>query len=165
MGRAARGYSWPPFERGNEAAVRHGVWRAERAEVVAADVAELAEETAVTFPWTRPYIDERLAYARAIVDERDVRAYLDEVGVLDEDHQERPAVRTLERFSRIAASRRRDLGLSPMAHARILALVAEVVARHPDRLGPLDSALDTLLAEGRAALDRTAEFTPGTQEP
>ncbi len=41
-----------------------------------------------------------------------------------------------------------------MAHARLLLTVAEVVRLHPDRIGPLDDSLDSLLAEGRAALER-----------
>ncbi|MGD0748147.1 MAG: hypothetical protein ABSB68_10090 [Acidimicrobiales bacterium] len=154
MGEPARGYKWADATPGNTIALKHGVWSARRAEQVAHEVEVLAAETALTFPWTAPYDDERRAYARALLDERDIRSYLDQVGMLDEDHQERPAVRTLARFSAIAASRRAALGLSPMAHARLLALVAEVVAKHPERAGDLLSgSLDSLVAQGRAALE------------
>ena len=157
MASPARGYTWPPFEAGNEAAVKHGVWAADRSERVATEVAEIAASVATQFPWTAPYVDERLAYARAMVDERDIRAYLDDIGMLDDNHQERPAVRTLDRFSRIAARHRDALGLTPMAHARMLALVSEVVRRHPERAAEaLDTGLQALLAQGRAALEATA---------
>jgi hypothetical protein len=138
----------PPFAAGNAEAVTHGVFRANRAEQIAAEVEAIAEEIATTFPWTSAYRDERVAYARTLVDERTVRAYLDDVGVLDEHHQERPAVRTLARFSASAARSRSALGLSPMAHARLLSLVADVVRLHGDRAGPLDTSLDAVLAEG-----------------
>ena len=91
-----------------------------------------------------------------MLDEQSIRDYLDDVGMLDENHEERPAVRTLARFATIAASRRKDLGLNPMAHARLLALVAEVVRAHPDRAGALDEGLQALLAQGRAALEAGA---------
>ncbi len=147
----------PDFAPGNTAATRHGVWSAGRAEQVAAEVEALAEEVAEQYPWTAAYGDERRAFARAVVDERDVRAYLDRVGPLDERHRERPAVRTAERFAAHAARCRAALGLSPTSHARLLVMVAEVVRLHPDRTGPLSGSLDALLAQGRAALERGAE--------
>ncbi len=153
----ARGYAWPPFERGNRAAVKHGVFAADRSETIAKEVETVAERVAADYPWTGAYGDERRAYARALADERAVRAYLDEVGHLDENHQERPAVRVLERFSARAARCRSALGLSPTAHARLLVMVAEVVRLHPGRTGPLEDSLDSLLAEGRAALERGQE--------
>ena len=159
MGLPARGYTrtHPPYEPGNRVAQRHGVWSTRRAQDVAEQVDELAEQVAEEYPWTRAYPDERRAYARALVDERDIQRYIDQVGgPLDEDGNERPAVRTLHRFSTIAASRRAALGLSPVAHARLLVLVAEVVRLHPERGGALEGSLDQLLAEGRAALDAGA---------
>jgi hypothetical protein len=137
--------------------VTHGLFLARRSEVVATEVEQLAEEVAVTFPWTAAYVDERRAYARALIDERDAREYLDQVGIFAEDGTERPAVRTAERFSGRAARCRTALGLSPMAHARLLALLSEVVRAHPERTDALDGSLDALLAEGRAALLRGSE--------
>jgi hypothetical protein len=150
----ARRYSWPPFEEGNTAAMTHGIYRAGRAEAVAARVELIAEQVATQYGWTRPYGDERRHYARAVCDEEDMRAYLDEVGYLDEQGHERSAVRTLERFAARAARARQALGLNPMAHARLLSLVSEVVRRHPDRTTPVSEGLASLLAEGRAALER-----------
>ena len=124
------------------------------AEFVAHEVPEIAERTAQQYPWTRPYVDERTSYARAILDEEDIRRYLDDIGPLDENYEERPAVRTLARFRSHAAQCRRELGLTPMAHAKLLALVSEVIARHPERAGGLpDGSLDALVAQGRALLD------------
>ena len=97
MSNPARGYTWPPFERGNQAAVTHGVFAANRSEMVQAEVEAIAEQVADRFPWTSGYEDERRAYARALCDEQTVRDYLDQVGPLDQHQHERPAVRTLER--------------------------------------------------------------------
>ena len=148
----------PDFERGNQLARTHGVFVGNRAELVAAEVSEIAEQVADQYGWTAAYEDERRAYARAVVDERDLRSYLDQVGILDEHGHERPAVRTLERFHARAARCRTALGINPASHARILQMVADVVRRHPDRTGaPLSGSLDALLAQGRAALERRAE--------
>jgi hypothetical protein len=163
----ARGYTWPPFTEGNEAGRRHGLYSARRAELVAAEVDDLAERVADQYPWTAGYGDERRAYARAFLDERDIRAYLDEHGFLDDDGAERPAVRALERFAARAARCRQVLGLSPMAHAKMLATVSTIVRRHPERTGaPLSDSLDALLSEGRRALERGAQRNQaGEQEP
>ena len=86
MSNPARGYTWPPFERGNQAAVTHGVFASNRAELVQAEVEAIAEQVADRFPWTGGYEDERRAYARALCDEKTVRDYLDQVGPLDQHH-------------------------------------------------------------------------------
>ncbi len=140
----------------------HGVFSSRRAEEIADEVELLAEDVADRFPWTRAYRDERLAYARALIDERCIRVYLDRVGMLTANANERPAVRTLERFSNRAARCRAALGLSPMAHARLLSLVAEVVRLHGGRDGPLEGSLDVLLSEGRASLLRASESEVAT---
>ena len=41
MSEQAKGYSWPPFEVGNRAAVTHGVWAADAADEARVVVAEL----------------------------------------------------------------------------------------------------------------------------
>ena len=56
---------WPDWEPGNVAAVKHGVFRRDRAVIVAEEVEQLAEETAQRFAWTVGYEDERRADARA----------------------------------------------------------------------------------------------------
>ncbi len=67
-----------------------------RAEAVAAEWPRWPR-VAVAFP-DGALRDERRAYARAAVNEA-TQAYLDDVGLLDETTQERPAVRTLDRFA------------------------------------------------------------------
>jgi hypothetical protein len=158
----ARGYSWPPFQPGQQAALKHGTRVADRAEQVADQVEAIAAQVARQYPWTANYEADRLAYARAVVDERDVRTYLDRVGVVNSEGKPRPAVNTLERFAARAARLRSSLGITPTSHARLLQMVSDVVARHPDRT-PVDGSLDELLAEGRAALERgaPARLNPG----
>jgi hypothetical protein len=145
----------PDFERGNVASVKHNATSARRAEAVAAEVEAIAETVAKEYPWTAAYRDERLAYGRALVDERDVRAYLDRVGNLDEHFRERPAVRTLERFHGHAARCRAALGLNPAAHSRLLVTMTAIVRLHPDKT--VQAGLDALLSEGRAALERGSQ--------
>jgi len=134
-----------------------------RSEEVRDEVEAIADEVRNTYPWTSVYEDERRAYARAVVDEQSIRSYLDEVGMLDENHEERPAVRTLARFAARADRCRNVLGINPGAHARILEMLSEVVRRHPERTSALDGSLDALLVEGRAALQRGAEHEGGPQ--
>jgi hypothetical protein len=155
------------FEPGNQHAVVHGLFSARRAEVVAARVDEIAEQVAITYAWTAPYPDERASYARALVDEADAWAFVDSVGVFDDDGRERPAVRTAEKFAARASRARARLGLNPMAAARLMSLISGIVRSHPDRAGaPMTDALDALLAEGRAALERGAQrHQAGEGEP
>jgi len=160
VGEPARGYSWPQATKGNRLAEKHGVWSSDRSELVAAEVEQLADVLAEQFTWTAPYEAERKAYARAVLDEELIRSYLDQVGMLDQQGHERPAVRTLERFAGRAARCRHALGLNPMAAAKLLSLLSDVVRVHPDRAA--DTGLDALLAQGREALDRG---TGGPAEP
>lgn len=152
----ARNYSWPPFSTGHTITLKHGAYRAERAEQIAKEVEQLAEHVAQTYPWTAAFPDERRVYARALIDEADIRTYLDAVGKLDEKGRERPAVRTLDRFWAHAERCRAALGIHPTSAARLLADLDKVVRRHPDRAGALGDSLNLLLAEGRAALQRSS---------
>src|ERR1700688_1830530 len=147
----------PDFAPGNVVALKHGATPTpRRAEQVAAEVEALAEEVAIRFPWTGAFDDERRTYARAMLDVRDIRLYLDRVGILDDDDRERPAVRTLDRCLAHVRHSRAALGLTPQAHASLLVKVSEVSRLHPDRPSLLGESLDALLAEGRAALERGA---------
>ncbi|HTU38627.1 MAG TPA: hypothetical protein VMF35_11575 [Acidimicrobiales bacterium] len=155
MGGPARGYRWEAFGEGNTAARTHGLYQAGRAEQIRARVEELAAAVADSHPWTAGFEAERLAFARACVDEADLRAYLDTVGPLDEHGEERSAVRTLEKFSARAARCRAALGLSPASAAVILRNMAEVVRKHPcGSSGALAQPLAALMIEGRRALER-----------
>ena len=146
----------PPVVVGNQLARKHGAWSARRSVEVAEQVETIADDVAAHYPWTRSYQDERLSYARAVVDEQSIRDYLDTVGLLDQDHVERGAVRTLHRFAARADRLRSTLGINPASHARILEMLSEVLRRHPEASGS-DGSLDALLVEGRAALQRGAE--------
>ena len=95
-----------------------------------------------------PYGAERKAYARAILDERDIRAYLDAVGMLDERAPGAPGGAHPGAVRRVAASRRRELGLSPMSHARLLPSSPRWSGAHPDLTGGGRGGLDALLVEG-----------------
>lgn len=121
--RPARGYSWPPFEPGNLAALRHGA-RSERMVRPIAD--RLAAELATAAPWaTQPAFAAEVqawawAEARCVL----LRAWLDEHGLLDDEGEPRPAAGELARAEASASKARANLGLSPRAWAQLRAAMA-----------------------------------------
>jgi hypothetical protein len=72
-------------------------------------------------------------------------AYLDEVGLLDEDGQPRPAANRVDRLEARASTLRSELGLTPLALAKLLANPAAFASAGGDDVG-----LEALRAEGRA---------------
>ena len=147
VGAEARGYAWPPFEPGNDAATTHGAHSERRwrplADRLAAEAVELA-------PWlTRP------AFARAVgawsaaeaklslVDE-----WLDEHGLLDEHGIPHPANGLSDRLHARAITLRGQLGLDPVSLAKLLATFAGVPGG--------EDALEALKAEGRRLVEERA---------
>lgn len=143
MGEPARGYSWPPFEAGNTAALKHGA----RSPRMVRPVAErLMVEAVEVAPWVaRPAFGPELeAWAWHEARARLLRAWLDEHGLLDDDDAPRGALGELQRAENAAAKARDRLGLNPLAWARLRAAV-EQSGRRED--------LEDLDAEGRAILE------------
>lgn len=140
--RPARGYSWAPFAEGNDAAVRHGGYSAERWRPIAD---ELANRLAEVAPWSSapPFTFTVAAWARAEAQAVLVADWLDEHGVLDEEGNPRPAVATFDRFDRSAQALRTELGISPVSLARLLRDVRAVE-------GAVEgTGLEALVEEGR----------------
>ncbi len=146
----ARGYSWQPFGTGNTAALAHGVysprtWRP-LADRIAAELPDIA-------PWcSRPtYGPTVAAWSRTEAQLQLVMAWLDEHGPLDSDGEPRPATNLLVKLESQAQSLRAELGLSPLALAKLLGAFTSAPT------GSDDGALDHLRAEGRRIVDaRTA---------
>jgi hypothetical protein len=124
-GGPARGYSWPPFEPGNTAALKHGA-RSPRVLQPIAD--QLAAGLAQVAPWTSAASFQGTvaswswAEAQAVV----LRAYLDEVGLVDGEGLPRPAAGMLERVEGRLAGLRAQLGLTPLALGKLLATLSQV---------------------------------------
>jgi len=142
-----RGYSWPTATPGNTIAQKHGAASPRAVQPLAE---RLAAELTNDVEWTgrTPYAGTVAAWSWAEAQCILLRAWLDEVGLLDDDGVPRPAGAFLEKVETRAANLRAELGLSPLAHGRLLAVFASAA-----KAGVLDDdgALDALRAEGRSA--------------
>jgi hypothetical protein len=143
----ARGYRWDPFEPGNEAAVKHGA----RSPRKVAPIAErLRHELATSAPWTTGAAFAAVVHSWSQAEARCelLRNYLDEVGLLDDEGEPRPALKALNEAERAADRARQQLGLSPSAWASLY----RTLTVGPD--GSTDS-LAALRATGRQMLTAT----------
>ena len=152
----AKGYTWPPFEPGNVAALRHGAFYPRRyeplAEELVTNLLALAAEPSspVAYLTEEPYRPAVWAWARCEARIQLVTEYLlDKGGDLDPDGEVRPAARLLEVLEGRAEKLRARLGLDPLARAR---LGRDVTAARLD------------VAQLMAALARQ-EAVEGPQEP
>lgn len=154
-GEPARGYSWPSFAEGNFAAARHGARSPRLVAPLAAGVEAAVAEVA---PWTsRPTFAPAVrSYAWVEAQLELVRQWLDRVGVLDDEGQPRPAVAYLDRLEGRAGKLRAELGLTPLALAKLLGSLATTAATVGD-----DDALASLRAEGARIIEARAPSAGG----
>jgi hypothetical protein len=135
-----RGYSWAPFEPGNEVSVRHGVWSKRKVDPVAE---ELASGLLVDRPDLSGHPETVWAWARA-----EARCLLlaDHfgAGLFDGDGNERPGLRLITQFERLASDLRARLGLDPRSEAELAR------ERGAATLTAVD--LEAVRARGRAAM-------------
>lgn len=133
-----------PFTDGNGAALTHGAYSAG---TVAPIADKLVAELTDLAPWAaRPVFAAAVhAWAWAEAQAHLLRAWLDQVGPLDDEGEVRGFMEELHRAESRAASRRAELGLNPKAWA---ALVRDMAQAGGDQ-----DALDALKAEGRRILD------------
>lgn len=118
MNRPARGYSWPPFEPGNEVAVRHGAYSPRRVDPLAQQILTAVEGT-VTW-WTPADRAQVWRWARLEARCQLLVEHLDELGGdLDADGNERPAAALLTRLEQQASNLASKLGLDPLSRARL----------------------------------------------
>lgn len=140
---AARHYSWPPFEAGNVAAVKHGA----ASERHWSPIAELLEAAILPeAPWlTRPAFRLALqAWAAAEAKARLVDDWLDLNGLLDAEGVPRPANALADRLHTRAITLRGQLGLDPTSFGKLLAVFSATPAA--------GDVLEALRAEGAAIL-------------
>lgn len=129
--REARGYSWAPFEVGNDAALVHGARSPRR---IAPLAGPLLEQLPKVAPWTASpaFAGARASWAEAEAQAALLRSYLDEHGLLDDDGEERPAARLLDRVEGRLAKLRDQLGLTPAALGGLLRTAAQVATATGD---------------------------------
>lgn len=142
----ARNYSWPPFEKGHTASLRHGA-NSPRA------VAERAEQVHAELLTVAPYLAEpkflpaASRYLQAAAREALLHQHI--VTLSDEKGPGAVPARVWEQATaaaRLAAKLGSDLGLDPIGHARIRALSVGAEAT--------EASLADLTAEGRAIRQR-----------
>lgn len=135
-----RGYTWPPFEKGNTVSTRHGVWSNRKVDPIAGELAaglladrgDLIEHPETVWAWAR-------AEARCLL----LADHFSE-GLFDGEGNERPGLRLIGQFERLAADLRARLGLDPRSQAELARDRAEVARSVVD--------LEAVRARGRAAL-------------
>ena len=123
----ARGYSWPPFEDGNTAALVHGGYSdrsvAERAELVRADLYSVA-------PWLEGQPSWAVAVERFLRTEARARIFAEYIERLAAEQGAGAvplrAVEVANAADRLAADLGATLGLDPLSFAKIRALGASV---------------------------------------
>jgi hypothetical protein len=156
----ARGYRWPPFEKGHTKSLVHGA-RSER--FIAKTAREVIEDALEVLPWlSRPEFGAAVqAWARAEAKVRLLSAHLAKVGVIDpKTNEARSTLTELGRWEKHAADRRRDLGLDPHSLVRLEAEFAS--ARRDDALAEQISAGHQLVrdADARDARQEIADASP-----
>lgn len=134
-----RGYSWPPFDKGNTVSRRHGVWSKRTWEPLAEDLftgllddkPDLVVYPELLAAWAR-------AEARCIL----LAEYL--VDKLTEgDERSEKCLRFVHQFERLAHELRRELGLTPGAEADLARSRADAIR------GEFD--IEALATRGRGA--------------
>lgn len=148
----ARGYSWPPFEDGNTASLRHGAFSERTWQPVAAQLLQGAIEA---YPDLGRFPELLVAWSDAEARAELLRQHLDEVGMFDEDGAPRRGpLAWLERFSAAAAKLREQLGLTPRSEAELARLRAEATRSIADLDGLAAAGAQSLAA--RKAVDTAA---------
>ena len=135
--------------------MRHGGWSERRIQPLAA---RLAEQLASAAPWTtRPaYAATVAAWSRAEARCQLIGGWLDEVGHLAEDGRPRPATNWLDKLEARASRLRAELGLTPMALARLLLATSELVRSVPDGVPSFDATLEALVREAQRTVEAGA---------
>jgi len=119
MNAPARRYSWPPFQPGNEVGLRHGIYSPRKVDPLAAELVEMAVAQA-TYLAEPSYALAIWAWARAEARVQLLEEYLaDRGGVLNDKGEPVPATVLLDQCERRAGKLRNELGLTPLARARL----------------------------------------------
>jgi phage terminase small subunit len=149
----ARNYSWPPFQNGNEAALKHGARSPRKVEPRARELADaLAELVPLGSPSDEPMV---WMLANQLARCELAWAWLAEHGLLTEQGEPQPVLRSLSTWENSASRLADRLGLTPFGRSQVglnVAAAAEIVKRHERDLSAL-SAQE--LAQLHALLSKT----------
>ncbi len=162
--RPPRGYRWEPFAAGNLASLRHGVYSPRTwkplADRIAAELPDVA-------PWCArsTYGPAVTAWARVEAQLQLVMAWLDEHGPLDGQGEPRPATNLLVRLESQAQSLRAELGLSPLALAKLLSAFTSAPVDTDDALEQLRAEARKIVEARTAALATDESRDAGTSTP
>lgn len=145
MGEPARGYSWPPFTHGNDAAAKSGADSERR---LAPIVEELRAWAAEALPWASGRSMAPTVEAWAWVEARCrlYREWFDEHGHEDAEGQPLAGLERWDRAEVRAENLRAQLGVGPMALAKLLGALSTIDAPAAQQ------GLDALRAAGAEAL-------------
>jgi hypothetical protein len=135
-----RGYSWPPFQPGHTKSMRHGIWSKRTVDPLAQDLVagllsdrdDLGSYPELVMAWGR-------AEARCLL----LADWFVQRGLFDDEGKERPGLRFVGQFEKLAADLRAQLGLTPGSEADLARSRADAIK------GELD--LEGLAARGREA--------------
>ncbi|WAC54262.1 hypothetical protein [Gordonia sp. SL306] len=114
----ARGYTWPPFEANNTAALKHGARSERMITPLAAKIGNelLEQHTRLRDPLYREAV---LEYARVLAQVELLQTYVDQHGMWGEDGKTTGAADYLLRVRKHASNLADRLGLTPLANARL----------------------------------------------
>jgi hypothetical protein len=143
----ARGYSWPPFERGNTASMRHGALSERKVDPIAA---QLAAELLRDRPDLERFPEAVAAWSRVESRCLLLESWFAERGLLDADGKATASEKLLSSSERLAMSLRERLGLDPRSEAELANAQADAARNVVD--------LDALRRRGREALQRRREL-------
>lgn len=154
---AARGYSWPPFENGNRAAEKHGVYLKKFEPEERQEIEEIAESLREAVPLYSPSFEPTLRMCAARIWRwRRAYRYLSERG----EDASRGLLRDLNTLERSLQRDFDSLGVSPRAAAELGVSLTRLAAASDDEAPPFDWSalerderieLERLLAKGRKA--------------
>jgi hypothetical protein len=133
----------PAFDKGNKLGLVHGGRDPDQWKPIAA---ALAAELPTVAPWTaRPAFAATVAaWSKAEAQAQLVGNYLNANGLLDDEGTPRPATSLYAQAETRAANLRQQLGLTPLALAKLLQALAAVASISGD-----ESSLEAVRAEGR----------------
>jgi hypothetical protein len=121
----ARGYSWPPFEQGNRAAVKHGIYLEKFNDAERAEIDEIAESLRAAVPLYSPSFEPTIRMTAARIWRwRRAYAYLAERG----EDASRGLLKNLDVLERSLQRDFSDLGVSPRAAAELGVNLARLAA-------------------------------------
>jgi hypothetical protein len=142
-GQPARGYSWPPFQRNNQASLRHGAFSKRRFEPLAR---ELIEGVLAEHPRLRRHPEALASWADSEARAWLIRDYLTEHGMFGRGGASTEgALKWLIAFDKRAEAGRKALGLDPRSELELVREAAEAEGAAFD--------LDALRRRGRKALE------------